>query len=224
MTTDVQSGLTGALLAQLFAYPAGAASTEGCDPAQPGGSDPASAAFEYAMAHIDVIEQVAFMATLDYPEHAHEFVAFSEAVAALPLAEREELYIQTFDFSPAHALEVGWHLFGESYKRGAFLVKMRDALKVAEIDEGGQLPDHLTLLLRMLDTLSSEDAEALIAECILPALKRLCAVFENKPNAYGHALRGLRGVLGEHAECVELESIAKGEITLAEEAEGGCHA
>ncbi len=48
----------------------------------------------------------------------------------------EELYTRTFDLNPVCALEIGWHLFGEDYERGAFLVRMRDQLRRARARRG----------------------------------------------------------------------------------------
>src|SRR6266568_3182701 len=58
---------------------------------------------------------------------------------------RQELYVQTFEFNPACTLELGWHLFGENYERGEFLVRMREQLRRHGIAESNELPDHLTL-------------------------------------------------------------------------------
>ena len=35
----------------------------------------------------------------------------------------QELYTRTFDINPVCTLEIGWHIFGEDYARGALLVK-----------------------------------------------------------------------------------------------------
>ncbi len=41
---------------------------------------------------------------------------------------REEVYTRTFDGSDRRALEIGWHLHGENYARGALLVRLRKLL------------------------------------------------------------------------------------------------
>ena len=73
---DTANGLTGTLLARLFDYPSRVT--------QPGDNASTNTALEHALGFIDVVEQVAFIATLDYPEHAHEFV---DEVARLGLRE-----------------------------------------------------------------------------------------------------------------------------------------
>ncbi len=59
---------------------------------------------------------------------------FLAHVAATPRAELEERYARTFDWSPTCCLEVGWHLFGERYERGAFLADMRASLRASGIE------------------------------------------------------------------------------------------
>jgi len=93
----------------------------------------------------------------------------------------QELYIQTFEFNPACTLEVGWHLFGENYERGAFLVSMREQLRRHGIPESGELPDHLCHLLTLLARLEPAEAERLAGEFLLPALAKLRAGLKDNP-------------------------------------------
>src|SRR5262249_35690032 len=62
------------------------------------------------------------------PEAGHLVAAFGERIAGLAAEDLEELYTRTFDLNPVCSLEVGWHLFGENYSRGEFLVRMRQEL------------------------------------------------------------------------------------------------
>lgn len=104
--------------------------------------------------------------------------AVASAVARLAAALDEdglehlqELYTQSFDLNPAASLDIGWHLFGESYKRGAFLVGLRQDLREHELAEGSELPDHLPCVLRLLAELEhGEHAELLLRSCVAPAL------------------------------------------------------
>ena len=83
---------------------------------------------------------------------AAELAMLAEKIGPMPLHERQELFIQTFDLSPVCSLEMGWHLFGENYDRGLLLVKMRQLLRLHEIAESTELPDHLTNGLRLPDS------------------------------------------------------------------------
>lgn len=127
------------------------------------------------------------------------------AAAALePLAGRaaegdasswEELYTRTFDWSPERALELGWHLYGEQYDRGAFLVRMRAHLRAAGVEEGAELPDHLGTVLRLLPRLPDADAQRLAAEAVVPALAKVQAGFGDEPNPYRDVLRAVAALV-----------------------------
>ncbi|MEE8418032.1 MAG: molecular chaperone TorD family protein, partial [candidate division Zixibacteria bacterium] len=75
---------------------------------------------------------------------------FSNYVQTATVADMQEIYTQTFEFNKERALEVGWHLFGERYERGTFIVKMRQTLRELNLAESTELPDHLTHVLAAL--------------------------------------------------------------------------
>jgi nitrate reductase assembly molybdenum cofactor insertion protein NarJ len=85
----------------------------------------------------------------------------------------QELYVQTFEFNPACTLEIGWHIFGENYERGEFLVRMREQLRSHGIVESCELPDHLCHILQLLDRLDVEEATELVGQFVLPALTKI---------------------------------------------------
>ncbi len=91
----------------------------------------------------------------------------------------QELYIQTFEFNPACTLEIGWHLFGENYERGEFLVRMRDELRRHGIVETTELPDHLTHVLQLIGRMEREEACRLAGEIVLPALDKMQMTEDN---------------------------------------------
>jgi nitrate reductase assembly molybdenum cofactor insertion protein NarJ len=93
----------------------------------------------------------------------------------------QELYVQTFEFNPAATLEVGWHLFGENYERGEFLVRMRGQLRRYGIAEGSELPDHLGHLLRLLPLVPREEAAELAGLHLAPALAKIRAALDGNP-------------------------------------------
>ena len=85
------------------------------------------------------------------------FAGFAEYVAGRDLRELEELYTSTFDIQGNVCLDVGYQLFGETYKRGQFIVKLRVALREAGVSEAGELPDHLPSVLRFLAKREEEE-------------------------------------------------------------------
>ena len=85
----------------------------------------------------------------------------------------QELYVQTFEFNPACTLEIGWHLFGENYERGEFLVRMRERLRHYGIPETSDLPDHLRHLLLLIGRAKHQEAAELAGQFVLPALGKI---------------------------------------------------
>ena len=98
---------------------------------------------------------------------------FTDAIGKMSTAEVQELYTRTFDINPVCTLEVGWHVYGEDYARGEFLVKMRQRLRECGLSESKELPDHLTHVLALLVRLESGEADELAAGYVLPALKKM---------------------------------------------------
>ncbi len=115
----------------------------------------------------------------------------------------EEEYTRTFDINPTVTLDVGFHLFGLAYKRGEFLVKVREGLREVGLAEGTELPDHLPTLLELASVLDEVRALPLVGECIFPAVERMCRSLAT-PAGFQLALAGLREYLRSHFQCVVL--------------------
>ena len=56
-----------------------------------------------------------------YREANSRLESFEKYIISTELDRLRELYTVTFDLNPVCTLDVGYHVFGESYKRGAFL-------------------------------------------------------------------------------------------------------
>lgn len=125
---------------------------------------------------------------------------FLREVSGLPVEELQELYTRTFDLNPVAALEVGWHLYGESYERGRFLVRTRQMLRETGIPESSELPDHLTCLLPALGRLEPAMAGPFAASYVLPALQRMREALAGKDNPYEKALAAVDRVVDEAAQ------------------------
>ena len=83
-------------------------------------------------------------------EAALNAARFGAYVEKHDLSEVEEAFTRTFDINPMSALEVGWHLFGEEYARGMFLVRMREEMRKYAIPESVELPDHLSDVVKLI--------------------------------------------------------------------------
>lgn len=124
----------------------------------------------------------------DVGSHLSEFAS---ATAGLSPTDLEELYTRTFDINPISSLEIGWHLYGEAYERGAFLVKMREMLRRYDVQESAELPDHLVHVLHLLSRMDGDEADAFIRTYLLPALKKMLDGFSKQSSPYEHVLRAL---------------------------------
>ncbi len=111
----------------------------------------------------------------DAPDDAAALVAaFAAFVDATPPGRLEEIYTAHFELDASAPPYVGHHLFGESYKRSVFLFRLRAACRAAGVDPGGELPDHLTVILRLLAATGDEELRAdLVEAALLPVLARL---------------------------------------------------
>lgn len=138
-----------------------------------------------------------------FPEIAERLQVFSSFAHECSLDELEEHYTRTFDVNPVCALEVGWHLFGESYARGAFLVQMRQLLRECNIEENGDLPDHLSLLVSALGRIGDAKASELFGKQVAPSIAKMAQGLEAQKNPYASLLRTVAAVL-------EREHINKG--------------
>lgn len=129
------------------------------------------------------------------PEAAQPLEAFLAHVSAARLGELQEQYARTFEVDPQCCLEVGWHLFGENYKRGEFLVQMRRLLRELELPENAELPDHLTQLLRAAGRMDPESAGILARRRILPAVERMAIGLSANENPFEGVLDAVQAVL-----------------------------
>jgi len=77
-------------------------------------------------------------------------LAFLVQVGRLPLGEWEELYTRTWDLDPLTPPYIGFHIWGEDYRRGNFLAVMQHACRAAGVETDGELTDHLTSVLRCM--------------------------------------------------------------------------
>lgn len=119
--------------------------------------------------------------------------AFAALMAAMPVPAQQELFVQTFDLNPASTLEIGWHLYGEQYERGDFLVELRQQLREAGIPETGELPDHFLHVLPLLSRMPSENAATFAGARLLPAIDKIAAALPDG-SPFHRLIRAIRAL------------------------------
>ncbi|MDH3248692.1 MAG: nitrate reductase [Acidimicrobiia bacterium] len=121
--------------------------------------------------------------------------SFAGAVGSLPLGEWEELHTRTLDLSPSFVPYVGHVIWGESYRRGAFMADLSRDMTALQVDRRGELPDHLGPILRYLDV-AREPLDDLVA--VLPkAVTSMSAELKeaDRTNPYRHVLAAVEAQL-----------------------------
>lgn len=116
---------------------------------------------------------------------------FAEAVADVPIPRLQEQYTAAFDFDPACALDLGWHLYGETRQRGAFLAALRDALQRVGVRESAELPDHLTHVLALLAA-EDPDRGGRLAAQVEPAVSAIARALVDRGSPYAHVLAAVK--------------------------------
>ncbi len=135
-----------------------------------------------------------------FPAAAESLEVFLKATQDLSLTDMEELFTRTFDINPACNLELGWILYGQQYERGAFLVRMRELLREHGVEERGELPDHLTYVMRALAKMPEDEAKTFCAKEVLPALEKMREGFSELENPYASVLEAVQSALILFAE------------------------
>ena len=143
---------------------------------------------------------------LDYPEPGHlerlssaidelgpgsirgRLESFIDAIGELSLGEWEELHTRTLDLSPSFVPYVGHVIWGESYRRGAFMADLNREMSLLGVERRGELPDHLGPILRYLDVASSpvEDLVAVLPKAVDTMSAELAEADSSNP--YRHVL------------------------------------
>ncbi|HQZ40180.1 MAG TPA: nitrate reductase molybdenum cofactor assembly chaperone [Vicinamibacterales bacterium] len=140
------------------------------------------------------------------PAAAAALGRFAEALAGDTVETMQERFTQTFDFDPKCTLDIGWHLFGENYERGDFLVRMRVALAAHGIEEGVDLPDHLPNALRLLARMAPDRAAELASVSVVPAVEKILAGLDGRDSPYEQIVRSV------HAAASGLAHATAGEV------------
>jgi nitrate reductase assembly molybdenum cofactor insertion protein NarJ len=115
-----------------------------------------------------------------YPEAGNELRPFSDYMNNCPSDTMQELFTKTFDVQPICYLDLGYVMFGEDYKRGAFLLNMKGEQERINNDCGTDLPDNICNVLNLM-TISKDEIflEDLVQNIFIPCVKMMIAEFES---------------------------------------------
>lgn len=124
------------------------------------------------------------------PAVADAIRKFKEEASKLPLNDLQEMYSYTFELSADYTMDLGYHLF-DGFRRANNLLVLKETYKNNgfPFDEvaKGELPDHLTIMLKFFDFTDNQDLVKEMRENMLvKAMEKLVKNFEmtNKDNVY----------------------------------------
>ncbi len=127
-------------------------------------------------------------------EQARPFFTFLQETG---LSRIEERFTYTFDLNADNCLEVGWHLYGEDYRRGRFLAAMRRNLMENHVEESLELPDHLSHCLRLIAVSSDREIQSFVREQLNPVVRKLAGQLDAE-NPYQSLMVSLHAFLSDH--------------------------
>jgi nitrate reductase assembly molybdenum cofactor insertion protein NarJ len=114
-----------------------------------------------------------------YPVAYQKFSRFLELMNSKSIVEVEELFGKTFHIQAICYLDLGYVLYAEDYKRGEFLVQMKNEQRMANNDCGVELADNLPNALTLLPLLKDEDfLEELVVRMYIPAIEKMLQEFD----------------------------------------------
>ncbi|MEQ8762860.1 MAG: molecular chaperone TorD family protein [Planctomycetota bacterium] len=132
------------------------------------------------------------------PELSERLTALAAWLGCTSLGEAEERYTRVFDLNPTCSLHVGYHLFEDTYARGALLAGLvGERNRVGLIAVTNDLPDFLPEVLRLLARLSDDDARELAASIVLPALIKIRTALSEEDTPWVRLLEPLAEVISD---------------------------
>jgi len=114
-----------------------------------------------------------------YPEAHATLMPFHNVIAHQTLYETEELFSKTFHIQAICYLDLGYVLFAEDYKRGAFLVHMKNEQQKINNDCAEELADNLPNVLTLMAKLPDESfLDEMAVRIVIPALENMLKEFD----------------------------------------------
>ena len=131
-----------------------------------------------------------------FPAQSQKLAAFVADIEKLSTKKQQEYFMKTFDVQAVCYLDIGYIMFGEDYKRAQLLVNLQNEHKMAGVDCGNELADHLPNVLRLLAQTNNNDFAVELGFIITsPAVRFMLVKFKNIDNYYKGLLEALLNML-----------------------------
>lgn len=129
---------------------------------------------------------------------------FITNITQYDLSTLEEVYNSTFEINPLCAPYIGVHLFGEENIRRAMLMSLlKSKYNELSLDFGNELPDHISVLLKLLPYLKEDEQIDLIKYMLILPVEKMANNLDHK-NPYRHLLLFISALLRKITEPVEI--------------------
>lgn len=124
------------------------------------------------------------ISSLPTGKHKTALSMFAKTVEKLSFGRWEELYTRTWDLNPPAAPYIGYQAWGDHYRRGEFMARLRKEYRAVGVPQEGEMPDHLVLIFSYLN-LTAQPLEELI-EILPESLRKIYASLHkaDKNNPY----------------------------------------
>jgi nitrate reductase molybdenum cofactor assembly chaperone NarJ/NarW len=110
-------------------------------------------------------------------------------LAGLTTMQRQHAYVETFDLTSKHALYLSYWTDGDTRRRGEVLGRFKQAYRDSGflVDTGGELPDHLPMVLEYAALADPDGGRALLQE-YRPSLELLRLALTEAETPYADVL------------------------------------
>lgn len=126
--------------------------------------------------NIEVCKQ---MLAKEYPLTFLKAMPFFEYIEKTDIDNIEEIFSMTFHIQAICFLDLGYVLFAEDYKRGDFLVKVKNEQLKVKNDCGDELADNLPNILTLMAKMEDMDfLDEFAIRIVKPALEKMLSEFD----------------------------------------------
>lgn len=133
-----------------------------------------------------------------------EFIYFVEKSG---LGAVQEEYVRTFDLSPICYPYLSHHIFGESYKRGEYMVELKEIYRsLGYSPPEGELPDHIAVVLDFLSTLAEENRRDFLVKYVTLGVSRMANVIGTEDTPYAHVIEACNNLCSTDVKEVKVHA------------------
>lgn len=136
----------------------------------------------------------------DHPTAAARLSRFALLALSSGAGDLEEAYTRAFDLAPLCSPYVGDQLFGATGERSLLLAGLRELAIDAGVAPGGELPDHVSEMLRLVAApIPTDVRDDLVRDGLAPALEKMLAALEEARHPWADVLAAVAEAVGSEA-------------------------